>query len=125
VLARGLPDFCAHCFRVPSQVSRAKAQLKASLLLGLDGTTAVAEDIGRQLVTTGRRNTPKEIEAAVDAVSTADVMRCAKKYLWDKDIAVAAVGRVEGLLDYSRCVRLDPCSFPALTLDSLAGCVPA
>lgn len=32
-------------------------------------------------------------------------MRCAKKYLWDKDIAVAAVGRVEGLMDYSR-VRL-------------------
>ncbi|BGP01588.1 Mitochondrial-processing peptidase subunit beta [Rhodotorula toruloides] len=84
------------------EVARAKAQLKASLLLGLDGTTAVAEDIGRQLVTTGRRNTPKEIEAAVDAVTTADVMRCAKKYLWDKDIAVAAVGRVEGLLDYSR-----------------------
>ncbi|BGP33618.1 Mitochondrial-processing peptidase subunit beta [Rhodotorula toruloides] len=67
-----------------------------------NGTTAVAEDIGRQLVTTGRRNTPKEIEAAVDAVTTSDVMRCAKKYLWDKDIAVAAVGRVEGLLDYSR-----------------------
>ncbi|KAK4330248.1 hypothetical protein RTBOTA2_005610 [Rhodotorula toruloides] len=29
-------------------------------------------------------------------------MRCVKKYLWDKDIAVAAAGRVEGLLDYSR-----------------------
>lgn len=35
-------------------------------------------------------------------------MRCAKKYLWDKDIAVAAVGRVEGLLDYSRCVPISP-----------------
>ncbi|GAA6023598.1 hypothetical protein JCM8202_005819 [Rhodotorula sphaerocarpa] len=85
-----------------TEVSRAKAQLKASLLLGLDGTTAVAEDIGRQIVTSGRRLAPKEIEAAVDAVSSADVMRCAKKYLWDKDIAVAAVGRVEGLMDYSR-----------------------
>ncbi|GAA5977046.1 hypothetical protein JCM10908_004835 [Rhodotorula pacifica] len=84
------------------EVSRAKAQLKASLLLGLDGTTAVAEDIGRQIVTSGRRLAPKEIEAAVDAVSVADVMRVAKKYLWDKDIAVAAVGRVEGLQDYSR-----------------------
>ncbi|GAA6007467.1 mitochondrial processing peptidase [Rhodotorula paludigena] len=84
------------------EVSRAKAQLKASLLLGLDGTTAVAEDIGRQIVTSGRRLTPKEIESAVDAVSVADIQRCAKKYLWDRDIAVAAVGRVEGLLDYSR-----------------------
>ena len=86
----------------PPQVSRAKAQLKASLLLGLDGTTAVAEDIGRQIVTSGRRLAPQEIEAAVDSVSVGDVMRVAKKYLWDKDIAVAAVGRVEGLQDYSR-----------------------
>src|SRR5690606_29337484 len=36
-----------------AEVERAKAQLKASLLLSLDGTTAVAEDIGRQIVTTG------------------------------------------------------------------------
>ncbi|GAA5879579.1 hypothetical protein JCM3774_000290 [Rhodotorula dairenensis] len=84
------------------EVARAKAQLKASLLLGLDGTTAVAEDIGRQIVTSGRRLAPHEIEAAVDSVSVGDVMRVAKKYLWDKDIAVAAVGRVEGLQDYSR-----------------------
>ncbi|TKA52615.1 Mitochondrial-processing peptidase subunit beta [Rhodotorula sp. CCFEE 5036] len=85
-----------------TEVARAKAQLKASLLLGLDGTTAVAEDIGRQIVTSGRRLAPQEIEAAVDSVSVGDVMRVAKKYLWDKDIAVAAVGRVEGLQDYSR-----------------------
>ena len=31
-----------------AEVERAKAQLKASILLSLDGTTAVAEDIGRQ-----------------------------------------------------------------------------
>ncbi|GAA5871464.1 hypothetical protein JCM1840_002901 [Sporobolomyces johnsonii] len=84
------------------EVDRAKAQLKASLLLGLDGTTAVAEDVGRQIVTSGKRLTPKEIEAAVDAVSVDEIQRVAKKYLWDKDIAVAAVGRTEGLLDYSR-----------------------
>jgi len=87
-----------------AEVERAKAQLKASLLLGLDGTTAVAEDIGRQLITSGRRLTPKEIEAAVDAVGTSDIQRVARSYLWDRDIAIAAVGRVEGLLDYSRCV---------------------
>jgi processing peptidase subunit beta len=37
---------------------RAKSQLKADLL-GLDRTTAIAEDIGRQLITAGRRSTPK------------------------------------------------------------------
>ncbi|GAA6024975.1 hypothetical protein JCM10207_008124 [Rhodosporidiobolus poonsookiae] len=84
------------------EVQRAKAQLKASLLLGLDGTTAVAEELGRQIVTTGKRATPKETEQAIEAVTTADIQRVAKKYLWDRDIAVAAVGRTEGLLDYSR-----------------------
>ena len=85
-----------------AEVERAKAQLKASLLLGLDGTTAIAEDIGRQLVTSGKRLTPKEIEAAVDAVNVNDIMRCSRKYIWDRDIAIAAVGRIEGLLDYGR-----------------------
>ncbi|GAA5820271.1 hypothetical protein JCM10212_000394 [Sporobolomyces blumeae] len=84
------------------EVDRAKAQLKASLLLGLDGTTAVAEDIGRSIVTTGKRSSPKEIEAAIDAVTVDDIKRCGQKYINDRDIAVAAVGQVEGLLDYSR-----------------------
>ncbi|KAM0750263.1 hypothetical protein T439DRAFT_326209 [Meredithblackwellia eburnea MCA 4105] len=84
------------------EVERAKAQLKASLLLGLDGTTATAEDIGRQIVTSGKRLSPAEIEAAIDAVNVSTIQRVAQKYLWDKDIAVAATGRIEGLLDYSR-----------------------
>ncbi|KAH7913946.1 Metalloenzyme, LuxS/M16 peptidase-like protein [Hygrophoropsis aurantiaca] len=84
------------------EVERAKSQLKAGLLLGLDGTTAIAEDIGRQLVTTGRRLTPKQIENAVDAVTPEEIKRVAQKYLWDKDIAVAALGPIEGLLDYNR-----------------------
>jgi predicted Zn-dependent peptidase len=30
-----------------AEVERAKSQLKASLLLSLDGTTAIAEDVGQ------------------------------------------------------------------------------
>jgi processing peptidase subunit beta len=88
------------------EVERAKSQLKAGLLLGLDGTTAIAEDIGRQLVTSGRRFTPKQIENAVDAVTTEEIRRVAQKYLWDKDIAIAALGSIEGFLDYNR-IRSD------------------
>lgn len=102
------------------EVERAKSQLKASMLLGLDGTTAIAEDIGRQLVTSGRRMTPKQIEFAIDTVTSEEIKRVAQKYLWDKDvchasciptfsllnvflqIALAAVGSIDGLLDYSR-----------------------
>lgn len=76
--------------------------MKASLLLSLDGTTAVAEDIGRQIVTTGRRMDPLEIERAIGNISEKDVMRFARKKLWDQDVAVSAVGSIEGLLDYNR-----------------------
>jgi len=88
------------------EVERAKSQLKASLLLGLDGSTAIAEDIGRQLVTSGKRYTPAEIETAISAIGTKDIQRVAQKYLWDADIAMAAHGRTEGLLSYDR-IRAD------------------
>jgi processing peptidase subunit beta len=84
------------------EVERAKNQLKAGLLLGLDGTTAIAEDVGRQLVTSGRRMTPHQIEKTIDAVTVDEIKRVAQKYLWDKDIAVAAYGNIGGLLDYNR-----------------------
>lgn len=89
-----------------AEVERAKAQLKASILLSLDGTTAVAEDIGRQIVTTGRRMSPGEIERIIDNISAKDVMDFTNKKIWDQDIAVSAVGSIEGLFDYSR-IRAD------------------
>lgn len=89
-----------------AEVERAKAQLKASILLSLDGTSAVAEDIGRQIITTGRRMNPGEIERLIDAVTEKDVMDFANRKLWDQDIAVSAVGSVEGLFDYAR-IRAD------------------
>jgi mitochondrial-processing peptidase subunit beta len=102
-----------------AEVERAKAQLRASLLLSLDSTTPVAEDIGRQLVTTGRRMSPEEIEKVVGEVTVADVRRVANEKLWDQDLAISArnspslfvllinlVGPIEGLLDYQR-IRSD------------------
>jgi len=85
-----------------AEVERAKAQLKASILLSLDGTTAVAEDIGRQIITTGRRMGPEEIERVISKISEKDVMSFAQRKLWDQDVAISAVGSITGLLDYQR-----------------------
>jgi processing peptidase subunit beta len=90
----------------PAEVERAKAQLKASILLSLDGTTAVAEDIGRQIVTTGRRMSPGEIERIIDGITEKDVMEFANRKIWDQDVAISAVGSIEGLFDYAR-IRAD------------------
>ncbi|KAK9463667.1 Metalloenzyme, LuxS/M16 peptidase-like protein [Lipomyces oligophaga] len=111
----GIDDLAYYGFRewrrlstsvTEGEVERAKAKLKASLLLSLDGTTAVAEDIGRQLVTTGRVVSAAEIEQIVNGISVKDVQSFAQKFLWDKDIAVAAYGSIEGLLDYNRLRNL-------------------
>ncbi|KAK3393571.1 Metalloenzyme, LuxS/M16 peptidase-like protein [Podospora didyma] len=85
-----------------AETERAKSQLKASILLSLDGTSAVAEDIGRQILTTGRRMAPSEIERTIDAITAKDVQNFGQQYIWDKDIAVSAVGSIEGLFTYSR-----------------------
>ena len=81
------------------EVARAKTQLKTALLGGLDGSTAVCEDIGRQILTYGRRLTPAEIIARIDAVDASAVKAAANAYINDKDVAVAGVGNIHELPD--------------------------
>ncbi|KAF9983500.1 ubiquinol-cytochrome c reductase core subunit 1, partial [Entomortierella chlamydospora] len=85
-----------------AEVERAKQQLKSSLLLSLDGTTAIAEDIGRQLVTTGKRTSPQEVEQLINKITAADVHRVASQYLWDREIAMVGIGPIECMPDYGR-----------------------
>lgn len=87
------------------EVERAKLTLKAIMLMGLDGTTAVAEDIGRQLLTYGRRMTPAEIYTRIDSVTTEDIRATAAKFINDQDHALAAVGGIHELPDYQSIRR--------------------
>lgn len=47
---------------------------------------------------------PEEVERVVGGITEKDVMDFARRKLWDQDVAVSAVGSVEGLLDYNRYV---------------------
>merc|ERR1712032_13690 len=51
------------------ELERAKTQLKSNMLTQLDGTTAVCEEIGRQMLTYNRRMSPAEVFARIDAVN--------------------------------------------------------
>ncbi|KAK7287320.1 hypothetical protein RIF29_00557 [Crotalaria pallida] len=82
-------------------VTRARNQLKSSLLLHIDGTSPVAEDIGRQLLTYGRRIPFAELVARIDAVDASTIKRVANRFIYDKDIAIAAMGPVMRLPDYN------------------------
>lgn len=83
-------------------VTRAKNLLKTNMLLQLDGTTPICEDIGRQMLCYGRRIPLHELEARIDAVNSQTVRDVASKYIYDRCPVVAAVGPVEGLTDYNR-----------------------
>ncbi|SCU96855.1 LAFA_0G08460g1_1 [Lachancea sp. 'fantastica'] len=74
------------------EVKRAKAQLKASLLLSLDGSTAIVEDIGRQIVTTGKRLSPEEVFEQVDRITKDDIITWANYRLKGKPISIVALG---------------------------------
>ncbi|KAK9277262.1 hypothetical protein L1049_006801 [Liquidambar formosana] len=84
-----------------ADVTRARNQLKSSLLLHINGTSPLAEDIGRQLLTYGRRISLAELFARIDAVDTSTVKRVANRFIFDRDIAIAAMGPIQGLPDYN------------------------
>jgi processing peptidase subunit beta len=83
------------------EVELAKNQLKASMLMQLDGSSAICEDIGRQLLTYGRRLTPAEIFARIDAVDAAAIRKTADEVINDKEHALAALGPIHELPDYN------------------------
>jgi processing peptidase subunit beta len=83
------------------EVDRAKTQLKANMLMNLDSFAQTAEDIGRQMLTYGRRMSPAETFARIEAITTADVKATANKFINDEDHALAAVGPIFELPDYN------------------------
>ena len=73
------------------EVARAKAQMKAGLLMGLESVQARADHAARMIQLRGRIVTPAELTAEVDAVTLGDVRRVASAVL-DGPRALATVG---------------------------------
>ncbi|VEL15699.1 unnamed protein product [Protopolystoma xenopodis] len=84
-----------------SEIERAKNQLKTHLLLQLDGTTPICEEIGRQMLVYGRRIPMKEMLKRIDSVSVDSVTEVCHKYFYDRCPAVACMGPVEVWPDYT------------------------
>ncbi|XP_076752145.1 ubiquinol-cytochrome c reductase core protein 1 [Xylocopa sonorina] len=83
------------------EVARAKNILKTNMLLQLDGTTAICEDIGRQILCYNRRIPLHELEARIDSVTAKNIHDVGMKYIYDQCPVVAAVGPIENLPDYN------------------------
>lgn len=59
----------------PVELARAKNQLKSSVLMNLESRMILYEDIGRQLLTYGMRESPESVCAKIDQVTAADIQR--------------------------------------------------
>ena len=77
------------------EVARAKAQLKAGLLMGLESSSARAEQMARHMLTYGRLLTSRELIDRVDAVTPDAVSRFAAAMVQQSQPAIAVVGAGE------------------------------
>uniref|UniRef100_A0A3Q2YSV0 Mitochondrial-processing peptidase subunit beta n=1 Tax=Hippocampus comes TaxID=109280 RepID=A0A3Q2YSV0_HIPCM len=84
------------------EVARAKNLLKTNMLLHLDGSTPICEDIGRQMLCYSRRIPLHELETRIDAIDAATIKDVCTKHIFDKAPAIAAIGPIEQLPDYNQ-----------------------
>nr|WP_225612128.1 MULTISPECIES: pitrilysin family protein [Paracoccus] len=77
-----------------AEVARARAQLKAGLLMGLESPTGQAERMARSLAIWGRVSEPAEVAERIDAVTVADVRAHAEKLIQNARPALALYGPV-------------------------------
>jgi predicted Zn-dependent peptidase len=97
-----VPLVCAEVAQVgdsleAEEVRRARAQLKAGILMGRESPSSRCEQLAQQLLVYGRPVPMEEIVARVDAVDTAQVARVAKRLLAGPLTltALGPVGRIE------------------------------
>jgi predicted Zn-dependent peptidase len=90
----------------PAEIARARAQLKAGLLMSLESCSSVCEEIARHLLCFGRRIPTGEIVARLDAVDVDAVRRVGRRVLAAGQPTITALGPVRRL--------------PTVALDKLA-----
>lgn len=82
-----------------TELRRAKTQLQSMLLMNLEARPVVFEDVGRQVLATGKRKPPSYFINEIEKTTAEDVIRVAQRMLSTKP-AVAARGKLAHLPTY-------------------------
>ncbi|MDO8606679.1 MAG: pitrilysin family protein [Phaeospirillum sp.] len=101
-----IPVMCDEIVKVglgvrDDEVQRARAQLKASILMSLESTTSRCEQLARQMAVYGRPLPVSEVVAKVEAITAEDCARVARR-LFAGAPTVAAIGPLAKVEDYDR-----------------------
>ncbi len=80
-----------------SELQRAKDQLKVSIMLSLESTSARMSNLARQEIFFGRQFTLDEILDRIERVSVEDVQRIARDIFGGSELAITALGQLENL----------------------------
>ena len=83
----------------------AKAQIKASLMMSLESSTARAEQIARQEILFGRVIPIDELVRLIEAVGRDDIKRLAQELFAGEAVTLSAVGPLRGLESYDELAK--------------------
>ena len=100
-----VPVICGEVVKIAQSVGddeldRARAQLKASLLMSLESPSARCEQLSRQTLIFGRAIPASEIIERIDAVDTAALTRVARRLIEGDRPTVTALGPIGGVEPY-------------------------
>ena len=105
-VAELVPALCEEVRRMPEgldaeEIERARAQLKAGLLMGLESTSGRAEQQAHHMLLFNRPFDAREIVQKIDAVDAAAVIRAARR-IGAGPLTLTALGPIDRLEDYRR-----------------------
>lgn len=95
--AANLHDMAAHI--TDAELSRAKAQVKSAVLMGLERPGSIADGLAGDLLHLGRWVPPEEVISKVDALGISD-LKAAAANLLTSPLTVATIGPTSGLETY-------------------------
>lgn len=103
-LAELMPLICDEIHKMTDSVgedelNRARAQIKASILMGLESSSSRCEQLARQMMVFGRPLPTAETVAHIEAVDATAILRVARR-IFTSPLTLAALGPVSKLESY-------------------------